>query len=248
MVNDSSFKKIFKYKKYKDCFDVESLECNCAFWGAAVSVLFLYIMFKNSGIEQINTLLVSLTKDIAISLVGFLGFTVAGLAILTGAISQKVIKKVSARNKKDNLEKILLSFYLLGFVISVVIVELIWAFIFATSNLIINLPLILFISFFNAYFFIFILFYSVKLVGNCLEIFFIVNDSDIEIKENNMVLKNIYNSYRITALECVCLSKLDEDDLEKYRKIIEEQIHDENLFVKELNNMLDEHFKKTNDK
>ena len=50
------------------------------------------------------------------ALIGFLGFIVTGLAILTGAISSKVVKHLQDRNKMLPLEKILLSFYLLGLI------------------------------------------------------------------------------------------------------------------------------------
>ena len=50
------------------------------------------------------------------ALIGFLGFIVTGLTILTGAISSKVVKHLQDRNKMLPLEKILLSFYLLGLI------------------------------------------------------------------------------------------------------------------------------------
>lgn len=242
MVNDSSFKKVCRYKKYKDCYDKNSLECVCAFWGALISVAFLYIFIKNSDIEQINDILSTLTKDIAISLIGFLGFTVAGLAILTGVISQKVIQKVSLQQKVDRLEKILLSFYLLGIVNAIVIVILFWMYIMVSSDLPLILSIIFILGFITSYFIIFILFYAVKLIGNCLEIFFIVNSTDVEEKGNEINLKDVYNSYRITALEYVCLSKLKKEDLETYKRIIGEQIHENNQFVEQLDKMLNEHF------
>lgn len=55
-------------------------------------------------------------------------------------------------------------------------------------------------------------------------------------------MKNIYNSYRLTALEYVCLKKMKEQDLKDYMKIIYEQI-DENE-NDELKKMYESHFKK----
>lgn len=248
MINDSSLKKVCKYKKFKDIYDISSLECNFALVGALLTCVFVYYVYKNSSIDGFNNLLITLTKDIAISLIGFLGFTVAGLAILTGVISQKIIKKVSESNRRESLEKILLSFYLLGVVIAIVIVILFWIYIFISGDFPFNVFIMLSVCFLCAYAVIFILFYAVKLIGNCLEIFFIVNDTTVDAKEYRVGLKEIYNSYRITALEVVCLKKMQKEDIEKYKKVIHEQINTNGIFVKELEEMLDKHFKKSDEK
>lgn len=105
MIKDTSFEKIKKYRKIGDCFDRSSLECNIAFYGAFLFCVILYVMIKNSEISSINNMFVTITKDISIALIGFLGFTVSGLAILTGVISQKVVQKISKVNKRERLEK-----------------------------------------------------------------------------------------------------------------------------------------------
>ncbi|MDR0825246.1 MAG: hypothetical protein LBN74_09140 [Prevotella sp.] len=124
-----------KYNKVKDCFDRSSLECNDAFFGAAIIIIALYYSINNNTIENINSIFVTLTKDVAISLIGFLGFTVSGLAILTGVISQKIVQKVISVNKKEHLEKLLLSFYFLGIVTGIVIIGLFLLYLLSSSNL-----------------------------------------------------------------------------------------------------------------
>ena len=118
MIKDTSFGKIKKYRKIGDCFDRSSLECNIAFYRAFLFCVILYVMIKNSEISSINNMFCYNNKRYFDCTYWFLGFTVSGLAILTGVISQKVVQKISKVNKRERLEKILLSFYLLGIVIA----------------------------------------------------------------------------------------------------------------------------------
>ena len=240
MIKDTSFEKIKKYRKISDCFDRSSLECNIAFYGAFLFCVILYVMIKNSEISSINNMFVTMTKDVSIALIGFLGFTVSGLAILTGVISQKVVQKISQVNKRERLEKILLSFYLLGIVIAFTILGLLFAYIFSLSDLYYNIGVVLILAFIFAYLVIFILFYSVKLIGNCLEIFFIVN-SDEEIGESNS-LKQIYNAYRLTALESVCLKHVGADGVNEYKRIVKEEVDLSTKHKEDLLDMYKEHF------
>ena len=223
MVKDSSFDKVRKFNKFKDCIDTTALECNLAFWGAISFVFILYFSINNNEIDVVNSIFITLTKDIAIALIGFLGFTVSGLAILTGVISQKVVQKVISTNKKDHLEKILLSFYFLGIVIGVVIVGLFLLYLISSSSLDFDIRWVIAIALIFSYFVIFIIFYSVKLIGNCLEIFFIVNEAEPELKKNADV-NQLYNSYKLMALEKVCLERMDLEAVKEYCSTIQELI------------------------
>lgn len=166
MIEDTSINKIKYYKKYKDIYDRTSLECNIAFFGAIVIVVLLYFSVSSNEISNINNLFCVLTKDIAVALIGFLGFTVAGLAILTGVISNKIVHKISETNKNDNLEKILLSFYFLGLVTGFTIICLFALYIMSVSNLPINISKVIAAGFVFSYLVIFIIFYAIKLIGN----------------------------------------------------------------------------------
>lgn len=197
---------------------------------------------NNTSIENVNSMFITLTKDVAISLIGFLGFTVAGLAILTGVISKTVIQKILENNKKDNLEKILLSFYFLGMTISMDIIGLFCLYIISMSDKQYSLYFVWIIGYIFSYLTIFVIFYSAKLVGNCLEIFFIINEGKEEKKDSN--LKEIYFFYRLTALEKIYLSSQNKEKLKEYMEIIMEQI-EENVNVEQkekLRSMFCTHF------
>lgn len=241
MVKDSSFEKVRKFNKFKDCVDINTLECNLAFWSAIVFVFILYFSISNNTIDVVNSIFITLTKDVAIALIGFLGFTVSGLAILTGVISQKVVQKVISVNKKEHLEKILLSFYFLGIIIGIVIIGLFLLYLISSSSLDYEIKWVITVAFIFSYFVVFIIFYSVKLIGNCLEIFFIVNEAEPELKKNTDV-NQLYNSYKLMALEKVCLERMDLEAVKEYCTTIQELIDSNPEDQEELKKRFEEHF------
>ncbi len=224
---DSSFKKIVEYKKYKDLYDFSSIECRIALFTMIVLDLLFFISIRKDGVDTIVSDYISYLDTIGMTLIGFLGFIVTGLAILTGAISSKVVKRLQDRNKIQSLEKILLSFYLLGLINAIIII---FSFIFHFLG---NLPYnsmwqfdLLLLSFIS-YSITFSIFYAVKLIGNCLELFYIISNMQIvnDIRENTKTdIKQKYNSYRILALEKIILinNKINiEDYAGEIKKMIE---------------------------
>lgn len=70
-------------------------------------------------------------------------------------------------------------------------------------------PLDLILLSFISYFITFFIFYAVKLIGNCLELFYIISNMQIinDMQESSIVdIKQKYNNYRIMALEKVVLT------------------------------------------
>ena len=175
MINDAQFKKFVTYKKYVDVFDFKTIECKAALFGALALTAISYFSALDNTLENVNMLISALTKDVGVALISFLGFTVSGLAILTGVISKKEVQAVARANKIEVLERILLSFYLLGLVTAVTIVGLFCCYILGISNAAFLLKHFIVLVFIFSYLVVFILFYAVKLIGNSLEIFFIVN-------------------------------------------------------------------------
>ena len=223
-MKDVSFQKLVTLKKYKDLFDLKSIECVVALISSVlVGILLVVWNFCEDCNEIVNSLL-SLIDGIGIALIGFLGFIVTGLAILTGAISSKIVKRLQSRNKMQTLERILLSFYLLGIVSAFIIL------LSLTLHFIIELPintqlfLAVIVAVLYSYFTIFSIFYAVKLIGNCLELFIIINEMQIATEENNSKYKARYNEYRLMALEKLGLSRTSIEAVESYKKCIEDLI------------------------
>jgi len=232
---DSSFKKIIGYKKYKDLYDFSSIECRVALFVMIILDTIFLISIKELGVDSVVSDYISYLDTIGISLIGFLGFIVTGLAILTGAISSKIVKRLQDRNKIQSLEKILLSFYLLGFISAIVIIL---SFIFHFLG---NLPFNsmwqydLIILSLISYLIIFSVFYAVKLIGNCLELFYIISNMQIvnDIKENTRLnIRQKYNSYRILALEKIVLIN-SQIKIENYADEIKKMIETDDLSEQE---------------
>lgn len=228
-LKDTSFNKIIHYKKYKDLYDFSSIECRVALFVMAILDIIFIISMRQSDSDIMLPDYISYLDTIGMALIGFLGFIVTGLAILTGAISSTVVKKLQERNKIQALEKILLSFYLLGLVSATVIV-MSFTFHFLSSlfyNSIWQISIVL-LSLIS-YFVVFSIFYAVKLIGNCLELFYIISNMQIvnDIKESSVVkvdIKQKYNNYRIMALEKAILinNQISVDDYaDEIKKMIE---------------------------
>lgn len=223
-MKDTSFTKLFTLKKYKDLYDFRSIECIAAGISVIIMNLIFFIAGKYLGIDTFVNEGISFVDNIGISLIGFLGFIVTGLAILTGAISSKVVKHIQDSKKMSSLEKILLSFYLLGLlsafeIILIIILHFICILPFPSLRIVDVLTVTVL-----TYLTVFIIFYAVKLIGNCLELFYIVNDMEI-IENSAREMTNKYNHYRILALEKEILSKTSLEEIEIYKNTIIELIN-----------------------
>ncbi len=231
-IKDSSFEKIIKYKKYEDLYDLSSIECRIALLVTFIIDIIFVLSIKKIGENNVIEDGVSYLDTVGMALIGFLGFIVTGLAILTGAISSTVVKRLQERNKIQALEKILLSFYLLGLV-SATIISMAFVFHFISklpfgSMWQITIVLISIIG----YLVVFSVFYAVKLIGNCIELFYIISSMQIVIENTKGDIKQKYNNYRIMALEkIVLISGLS--SIENYANEIKEMIESDNLSEQE---------------
>lgn len=244
-INDTSFQKIFTLKKYQDIYDFSSLECRVALISSILLDIIFIICACHIGLDNTVGKCIEMLDNIGISLIGFLGFIVTGLAILTGAISSKVVKRFQDVNKMTALERILLSFYLIGLISSFVIIA---AFIL---HFIVVIPIhsvwvidIILLSLLS-YLIIFTIFYAVKLIGNCLELFYIINSMQLT-DDNPIDYKAKYNNYRITALEKVELSVTSISQVQNYKQTVKELIENDDISLEErqiLLRMHKEHFR-----
>ena len=75
-----------------------------------------------------------------------------------------------------------------------------------------------------------------------MEIFFVVNEVEQNPNKNND-LDQLYNSYRLMALEKVCLERMDTVALKEYHFLIKEQIESNSNEKESLNKRFEDHFK-----
>ena len=234
MKEESSLKKLIRYKKYKEVFNLKSKEVIISILGTIIILFVTYLVIQDTNLEDINIFIRDITKELALVLIGYLGFVVSGLAILTSSISNKIMNIFNKKNKIYVIERILLSFYLLGILIGITIFLGFLLNIITYSNKELSVMLFLMCEGILSYLILFIIFYSIELIGNCIEIFKIINlinDNDISSvsKSNKLTESDMikYNNIRITALEMVILSD-KEEPLDKIK-----------LYYNTLNNLKD---------
>lgn len=231
IINNELLCKI-REEKIKDYFDFESLECNVALLSSIILSIIVGLCSYFTGCNATANWLIELSNSIAIAIIGLLGVIVSALAIMIGMISHKVAMILQKKNKVMNIERILLSFYFLG--ISCAFYVLISIFLKFISEIPLDAFLVgnVTVTFFVSYFIVFILFYTVKLIGNGLELFNIVNGLTI-LNDNNDEIKKLYKekyiSYRLMALEKVVFNIGSEKDFELYKSTIRVLIEKDNL-------------------
>ncbi|WP_097026166.1 hypothetical protein [Clostridium peptidivorans] len=228
MNNESSFSRIVRYKKYRDIYNTNTMEVRVSLISSIIITMLITLVFNQANIVDINNLMREMTKEIAIVLIGFLGFVISGLAILTSAISNKFINILKKQDRINVIEKILLSFYLLGIIVGVDIISSLIMYITTYSTYSYNIFCIGICSFLYTYTIVFIIFYSIALIGNCIEIFKIINMVDEDINEGNTNINDnvsddryLYMSFRMTALENIFFTNQSNDTLEKVKKYYE---------------------------
>lgn len=225
--NDNMITSIRKLDKWKDLIDLNATDVRCSIIVALIVTVLFFACYCKNGIEDSIRLYTELVKDICIAYVGLIGFIITGLALLTGAISSRVVNFIYKRQKKEALQRILLSFCLLGIVIAIVIISGLIVWIMGQLQMETCIIIDALIVFILGYMVAFSLFYSVKLIGNCLALFNIVNDIEIH-EEESSELQDKYNRYRLIALESLYFVPNNED-LIKYKNKIEKMIKEDAL-------------------
>ena len=84
--------------------------------------------------------------------------------------------------------------------------------------------IVLFVTFIISYGVIYIIFYSIGLIGNCISIFEIISEVENRIDAEKSNYKKIYDSYRIIALEFLILTGNNDNRVNVYEKKMEELI------------------------
>ena len=225
-LKDSSLKKLIEYKKYTDLYDLSTLECRIALVSSVFFSIIAIVISFSKGNDYFANEWANILSSISLALVGFLGFIVIGLAILTGAISSRLYKVLKISEKISVLEKILMSFYFLGLLsASVVIIS------FGLVGLVqIDIPAYLVsniaLTFILSYTIVYIVMYAVGLIGDCLELFFIINDIELASQEKETNIEEEYLHCRVMALEWILLKGKSSVVLDNYREKVLEIINE----------------------
>lgn len=145
-----------------------------------ISVLFTYLFYiivhdTNLTNEKEFENLLSLVKTIltfaGAGLFSLLGFTIGGLAIVTGTISKEVIDNIRENSKLDSLMSVIFNFYFCGVVVgfSIFLCSIVYLILYIQSTF--SMLVFLIITFVTTYFVVFCVIYTVMLLGTCIRIF-----------------------------------------------------------------------------
>lgn len=209
-VKDSTFKMVLQNRKFKDLLDYKSIEVIVAFLGAITVSILSHVIYKQTGIQYINDVLREVAKNLSMALIGLLGFVVSGLAILTSSVSKEVKNILTQHKKIEKLIKIFLSFYVLAFFIGILIFNFLVAFIISYMKVYVDFKLIILWIFISSYLLIFSIFYAISLVGNCIQVFIIITNYETNYIYNGELTKEdkeLYNEFKLSALETILLTK-----------------------------------------
>ena len=135
-----------------------------------VAAILLYI---DCHVGNISDICQSIFSFLIPSMIGLLGFLIAGLALMASIITTKAVETINKINKVERLAAILYSFYfeagIVGFSVVVMIILYLFTYISLATHWFVNFLLI----FLVAYPVFFSLIYAVELLGTCINFFFL---------------------------------------------------------------------------
>lgn len=182
--NNRFWKLFWKSKKYRDLlFSKEAFFCLCL--SIITTYLLMLIMTEHTSMEldyptvlsseldlkELTDTIRSLLLTIGGGFFSLLGFSVGGLAILTGTISSDVISKIVNKEKIDDLMSVIFNFYMAGAITGFSIILCVITYVFTFTAIEFKIWLFLIWSLVLSYFVYFSIVYSIMLLGTCIRLF-----------------------------------------------------------------------------
>ena len=208
-------------------------------WSIGVSSLLLLLLLCigfYDNFEVYEKALCDLLICFIGSMIGLLGFSLSGIAIIVSLFSKGETKNIEQINGKDTIAEILSSYTFLAKNIVVQCVALIVIYMLCSSEVVMA-PIVIFylILFLEIYHVIFILLYTVSLIENCIELYKIKNIySEIEstqktIHDNvneikiDFILSTLISNYGCSTTEVIdkMIQFVEESDISNKEAIIQ---------------------------
>ena len=190
------FRELYKESfKRNPFYDFRKFEARTSMVFAFLLTVVGYFVSNTSyNISNLVSTTESVLSGTALGLMGLLGFTMSGLAIISGTISTQVTRRMDMESKFKFLQSILFSFWYLGLVAGLTLACLIVIY----FVLMINLPFTAICFelgvFVLSYAVFFCVFYAVSLLGTCIEIFkinYVYSKADDEVSNDDAVLLDV---------------------------------------------------------
>ncbi len=222
MIN--TFERIKANKKIHDYLNFSEPEVKLSVFFTFLITLFLFYIDMYNDFNYFQEGILNLILCVIGGFIGLLGLSLSGIAIITSLFTKEDLITIDKYNPKGTLDKIISSFLFHSLNIGISIIMLILCYLALISpKPLINIYLFWCIFIVIIYFNLFILFYTVSLVDNCISLYKIKYMYD----ELSMLSKSLYdeiNEIRIDYL-ITKLMKYKEYDLTEIEKEIEELIN-----------------------
>lgn len=201
-----------KYNRWLDPIRISEFE---TWFSLCLTALFIFLLSKLDFYHNFyvySEIVQSLLVSICTIMVGFIGVSLSGVAIITGLFSHKQIQIIEKYNGKDSFERIMSCFAFLALSAGVYVIYLMAIIILITAPLpMVNVLLFWAMVIFAMYFFFFNMFYTVALVANCIKIFQVRNVySEVEEYE-----KHSFGKANELRLDSIIKTITDKYDIEK---------------------------------
>lgn len=157
--------------KWKELF--KEKEAMASLILSVIATISLYLICGQTFGAKFNELIRNISIDVSMALIGLLGFTISGLAIFTGTITNKLVKSIDDDEKGNYIINILYSFYFIGGIDACEIIILLTIYLISYIDKPFYVEITYIITFIVIYLFLFIILYSVSLLGTCINLFLV---------------------------------------------------------------------------
>lgn len=134
-------------------------------------VLKSYDLSNSVEVDKIFTNIRSIILTFIGGFLSVLGFTIGGLALITGTISENVLRNIEKDDKEESLVNVIFIFYFSGFLNGLNVLILSSVYLVSLFNLPVSPWLFITITAPVIYLLFFSLIYSIMLLGTCIRIF-----------------------------------------------------------------------------
>lgn len=207
-----------KYNKWNDIINWSEMEVQISLLLTLLIVFLFYVFDLYNNFMVFDEFIENVLTTTAAGFFGLLGFSLSGIAIIITLFSKEHILEIEKVNGKGTFDEIISSFEFIAFSLAIAIIVQFGLYFIVSSP--VALPKISFfylLIFMVVYIDLFNIFYTVSLVGNCVQLYKIRLEYS-EIIENEKSIWNNINEIRIDYL----ISKLSEYDLINEQEFINE--------------------------
>lgn len=227
--------------RWKDLINVKEKEVQVSLVLSVFGMAFIYVLNVYKDFVCFESIIQSVLLEITGGMIGLLGFSLSGIAIIVSIFTEKQIKLIEFYNEPGVIETIMTSFVFLSIcsVINIIIATCI-NFAISSNQTVVTESIFYILSLLIIYLILFTLIYTVSLVYSCIELFTIkktygeIEKKDFFHKANelriNFILISLLRKYGISEEEMVKeLDKMVDAIDEKDKGKIKEYFHESYL-------------------